>query len=299
MAMEIRDFSFGRNKLKLRVCVAEESGFNVASVIVYGDTEAVVIDTQWTRPNALRVAAEVMDLKRNLTTIYVTHSHPDHYWGTAYIAEQFPGVKCLAPADVCHTINTQFCDKLEHWEEIIGKTRMCYKNVEYQPIEGDTILCDGHEIKIFFNRMGDLRYNTLVWIPSIKTVYGSDIVFNEAHPFTCEVSKKERALWMEDIDFIEALEPDVVIPGHAKPNTPFDYTCIDFMRKYLEDTEWCYDNTETAADFFYEMCKRTPDASLVMLSNDMNASVFKGGREWNWEDSEVASIEETRADDIK
>ena len=92
MSMEIRDFSFGRGKLKVRVCIAEESGFNVASVIVYGDTEAVVIDTQWTRPNALRVAAEVMDLRRDLKAIYVTHAHPDHYWGTAYIAEQFPGV---------------------------------------------------------------------------------------------------------------------------------------------------------------------------------------------------------------
>ena len=100
MSMEIRDFSFGRGKLKVRVCIAEESGFNVASVIVYGDTEAVVIDTQWTRPNALRVAAEVMDLRRDLKAIYVTHAHPDHYWGTAYIAEQFPGVQCLRHADV-------------------------------------------------------------------------------------------------------------------------------------------------------------------------------------------------------
>ena len=289
MSMEIRDFSFERGQLKVKVCIAEESGFNVASVIIYGEKEAIVVDTQWTRPNALRVAAEIMDLKRELTHIYVTHAHPDHYWGTAYIAEQFPGVKCIAPADVCHTINTQFCDKLEHWEDIIGKTRMCYKTVEYQPIEGDTILVDGQEVKIFFNRMGDLRYNTLVWIPSIRVAYGSDILFNEAHPFTCEVN----------IDFIQALNPLVIIPGHAKPNTPFDYTCLDFMRKYLEDTEWCVDNAKTDAEFFYEMCKRTPDASLVMLSNDMNASVFKGGREWNWEDDSVASIEETRADDIQ
>ena len=299
MSMEIRDLSFERGQLKVKVCISEESGFNVASVIIYGEKEAILVDTQWTRPNALRVAAEIMDLQRELTTIYVTHAHPDHYWGTAYIAEQFPEAKCIAPADVANTINHQFADKIEHWEEVIGKTRMCYKTVVYQPIEGDTLLVDGQEVKIFVNRMGDLRYNTLVWVPSIRVVYGSDILFNEAHPFTCEVNDRERELWMEDIDFIEALNPLVIIPGHAKPDTPFDYTCLDFMRKYLEDTRWCLDNTKTAGDFFYEMCKRTPDASLVMFSNDMNASVFLGGREWNWEDDTVASIDETRKEDLK
>jgi hypothetical protein len=34
------------------------------------------------------------------------------------------------------------------------------------------------------------------------------------------------------------------------------------------------------------MCKRFPDANLVMLSNEMNANVFKGGREWNWREEE-------------
>ncbi len=97
MAMEIRDFSFGRGKLKVRVCIAEESGFNVASVIVYGDTEAVVIDTQWTRPNALRVAAEVMDLRRDLKAIYVTHAHPRPLLGHGVHSRAVPRRKVPGP----------------------------------------------------------------------------------------------------------------------------------------------------------------------------------------------------------
>lgn len=291
MSMEIRDISCGEGKLKVRVCFSEEPGFNVASVIVYGEHDAVLIDTQWTKPDALRVAAEIMDLRRELKTIYLTHAHPDHYWGTQYIAEQFDDVEVLAPADVCHTITTQFMDKVEHWTEVVGKTRLCVKEPEnLKPIEGDTIYCEGHEIKIFFKRMGDLRFNSMVWIPELKLVYGSDILFNQAHPFTCEVSKHERELWMEDIDFIESLNPDFIVPGHAKPGMPFDDSNLTFMRKYLNDTEWCLDHTNSAAEFFFEMCRRTPDASLVMLSNEMNSNVFKGGREWNWEDETVEKV---------
>ena len=51
--------------------------------------------------------------------------------------------------------------------------------------------------------MGDMKYNTVVWIPSIKTLYGSDVLFNQAHPFTCEVTAEERQQWIQDIERLE------------------------------------------------------------------------------------------------
>ena len=113
--MEVRTVEHGPGKLGTKVFFSPESGFSVASVIVYGEKEAVLIDTQWTRSNAYRVCAEICELGRELTTIFVTHAHPDHYFGTAYIAEQFPGVKFYAPAETCHFYNTQFYEKIDHW----------------------------------------------------------------------------------------------------------------------------------------------------------------------------------------
>ncbi|MDR0861445.1 MAG: MBL fold metallo-hydrolase [Oscillospiraceae bacterium] len=289
--MEVRNIDFGEGKLKIRVFFAPESGFSVASVIVYGEKEAMLIDTQWTRANAYRVAAEICELGVELKTIFVTHSHPDHYFGTAYIAEQFPGVKCYAPKQTVEFYNTQFYEKIEHWTEVIGKYNVCTKTTELIPLPDDNKLyIEGEEVVIWPERMGDVKYNSLVWIPAIKTAYGSDIIFNQSHPFTCEVSKAERVKWMEDIDFIEALKPDVIIPGHAKPGTLFDYSCLKFMREYLIATEEVLASTKDAGAFFLEMCKRFPDANLVMLSNEMNANVFKGGREWDWreEGDEIA-----------
>jgi glyoxylase-like metal-dependent hydrolase (beta-lactamase superfamily II) len=289
--VEVRNIDFGEGKLKIRVYFAPESGFSVASVIVYGEKDAILIDTQWSRANAYRVAAEICELGKRLDTIFVTHAHPDHYFGTEYIAEQFPGVKCIAPKEACHIINTQFLDKIDHWTEVIGWQNVCTKPAKLEPLPDDNKLyIEGQEIVIYPHCMGDLKYNSLVWIPSIKTAYGSDILFNQAHPFTCEVTREERKKWMEDIDLIESLKPDVIIPGHAKPGTLFDYSCLKFMREYLIATEDCIDNAKDAGEFFLQMCKRFPDANLVMLSNEMNANVFKGGREWSWrEDDEGIS----------
>jgi hypothetical protein len=54
------------------------------------------------------------------------------------------------------------------------------------------------------------------------------------------------------------------------------------MRDYLIATEEELVATKSAGEFFLAMCKRFPNANLVMLSNEMNANVFKGGRDWDW-----------------
>jgi hypothetical protein len=50
--MEIRFNTHGQNSLATKVFFSDESGFEVASVIVTGKTDAVLIDAQWTLSSA-------------------------------------------------------------------------------------------------------------------------------------------------------------------------------------------------------------------------------------------------------
>ena len=84
--MEIRLNASGTNSLATKVCFCDEPGFEVASVIVTGKTDAVLLDAQWTLSNAHRVVAEILETGKNLRTIYLTHAHPDHYFGVGTIA---------------------------------------------------------------------------------------------------------------------------------------------------------------------------------------------------------------------
>ena len=61
----------GEDKLATKIFVSSEDGFNVASVIVMGKKECLLIDTQWTRANAHRVIAEIMETGLELKTIFV------------------------------------------------------------------------------------------------------------------------------------------------------------------------------------------------------------------------------------
>jgi glyoxylase-like metal-dependent hydrolase (beta-lactamase superfamily II) len=282
--MEIRNNPQWPNSLTTRVFFSDEKGFEVASVIVMGKNDAVLIDTQWTLSNAFRVAAEIAETGKQLKTIYVTHAHPDHYFGLGHIAEAFPQARVTALPEDAQIINKQFFGKLEHWENVIGSSNVCRKEVNIEPLAETYLELEGQRLEIIPKIMGDMKYNSAVWIPSIKTIVGSDVLFNQAHPFTCELTGDERQQWIQAIDHLEELEAEIIIPGHQKPGMPFDSSSFDFTRNYLIATEEALAKTHDVAGFYYTMVKKFPDANLF-ISNEMNANVFKGGMDWNWREN--------------
>ena len=282
--MELIVNDHGPDLLTTKTFFSDESGFSVASVILMGKKEAALLDAQWTLSNGHRVAAEILESGKKLTTIYVTHAHPDHYFGLGPIVEAFPEAQVIALPEVAGTINKQMFGKVDHWRDIIGPTNVPTKAVNITPMQRNGFDLEGHDIEIIPKIMGDLKYNTVVWIPSIKTLYGSDVLFNQAHPFTCEITAEERKQWLADIERLEKLGAEVVIPGHQKPGMPLDTSSYKFMKDYLRATEEELANTTDTAAFFYAMALRFPQANLIFLSNEMNAAVFKGNRDWNWRD---------------
>jgi glyoxylase-like metal-dependent hydrolase (beta-lactamase superfamily II) len=279
--MEVRLNTHGRNSLATKVFFSDESGFEVASVIVTGKTDAVLIDAQWTLSNAHRVIAEILETGKYLKTIYITHAHPDHYFGLGTIAEAFPEARVLALPSVARVINKQFFGKIEHWEKVIGVINVPRKTAKIEYLTENYFELEGERIEIIPEVMGDMKYNTVVWIPSIWTLVGSDVLFNQAHPFTCELTAEERQQWIRDIERLEKLDAEVIIPGHQKPGMPFDSSSFDFTRDYLVATEEELARTKDVASFYYTMVKRFPEANLF-ISNEMNANVFKGEMNWNW-----------------
>src|SRR5512139_1542062 len=220
--MEIRLNANAAQPLATKVFFSDEEAFEVASVIVMGKSEAVLIDAQWTLSGAHRLIAEILDTGKRLTTIYLTHAHPDHYFGAGTIAEAFPEARVVAIPSEADIINKQFFGKIEIWEQTIGAHNICRKTVHVESLAEDYLELEGHKLEIISKVMGDMRYNTMVWIPVIKTLYASDVLFNQAHPFTCEITAEERQQWIRDIERIRTMGAEVIIPGHQKPGMPFD-----------------------------------------------------------------------------
>jgi len=284
--MEVRRNTHGPGKLETITCISDDGGFSVASVIVVGEKECVLLDCQWTLSNAHRVTAEILETGRKLTKIFISHAHPDHYFGTEVYQDAFPDAKIYALKEDIDVIVAELSDKIDHWEKVVGKLNCPHKKLNYIPLEGDYIEIEGEKIEIIKKVWGDRKYNTMMWIPTIKTLYGSDVLFNDAHAFTCEITAKGRAKWKEAVKSCADYKADVIIPGHARPGLEFNDSSLQWMIDYIDATEEEIANTNDAATFYYNMEKRFPKAVINGLSNEMNAQVFKGGLEWYFNDPE-------------
>src|SRR5436189_214974 len=106
--------------LSLQVYNADAGSFHVNAVLVSGKTDAVLLDTGFTRADALRIAAMVLESKKTLKTIYISQADPDFYFGSETLKQIFPDVKIVATAPTLKKIQASLQTKLQIWGPRLG-----------------------------------------------------------------------------------------------------------------------------------------------------------------------------------
>ncbi|MGC2384665.1 MAG: MBL fold metallo-hydrolase, partial [Nitrososphaeraceae archaeon] len=72
----------------------------MASTLIYGKRDAVLVDAFMTIKQADDLVKWISASGKNLTTIYITHGHGDHWFGVGTLLERFPNAKAVATPDV-------------------------------------------------------------------------------------------------------------------------------------------------------------------------------------------------------
>src|SRR3989454_8776886 len=79
----------------------------ISSTLISGERDAVLVDTPITVEQALALANWVAARGKNLTTIYATHGHGDHFFGATALLERFPGARFVARPEVIKIMREQ------------------------------------------------------------------------------------------------------------------------------------------------------------------------------------------------
>lgn len=266
------------NNLKLEVFNASENSFGVASVIVSGKTDAVLIDAQFTLEDAEKVAKQIKKSGKKLTTIYISHTDPDFYFGLEVFKKYFPEVTAYASPATVESIKATAQKKLDVWGERLGKA-ITSNIVLPQILKGNSIDLEGQKLEIV--GLEEFPSKTFVWIPSIRAVVGGINVFGTTFNLWMADAQTPaaRKQWINVLDKIEALHPEIVIPAHANSQSPFDISAVKHTQSYILFYEEALKTNKTS-----EALIKTIKAKYPTLTFDtalqIGAKVNTGEMKW-------------------
>jgi glyoxylase-like metal-dependent hydrolase (beta-lactamase superfamily II) len=254
----------------------EKSVFPVSSEIVSGEKEVVLIDAQFQGNDADQLIKKIKATGKTLTTVYISHSDPDFYFGLDKIKAAFPQAKIVATAETIAAIEASKEGKLAYWGPIL-KENAPHSLVVPQPLQGNSFMVDGQKIEV----KGPTTGRTYVWIPALKAVVGGvPVAGNNIHLWVADTqTAQSRADWQQTLESIKALKPEVVVPGHFLPGAPQTLESVTFTQNYLMTLEKALPKAKDSAQLIAAMKKQYPglkDESSLELS----AKVLKG--EMNW-----------------
>src|SRR5687767_15397912 len=95
-------------------------GYDVNSTMIIGERDILLIDPQFSLSEAHKLAAEILESKKRLATIYSTHAHPDHLFGLAVLKQAFPEAKIVALPATVAAAKTGWPARQKFWFPVYG-----------------------------------------------------------------------------------------------------------------------------------------------------------------------------------
>lgn len=218
-------------------------GYSNSGLIVAGD-QSVLVDTLFTlgmTRDMLKAYRDIAPAAGSIDLLVNTHANGDHTFGNQLV----DGARIIASRACAEEMAERppeaFRASLADWRaqgeagaflhEVMG-SRFDFSGVEARlPQETFSGVLElevaGTRIELHEFGPAHTRGDIVVYVPSAKTVFTGDLVFNKVHPI---LWTGPFANWVRACDTILGWDVDVVVPGHGPVTT---LTAVKDMRDYL------------------------------------------------------------------
>jgi glyoxylase-like metal-dependent hydrolase (beta-lactamase superfamily II) len=233
----------------------------ISSTLISGERDAVLVDTPITVEQARALANWVVTSGKNLRTIYATHGHGDHFFGTSTVLERFPGARFVARPDVIKVMRQQASPEslATFWNPRFAGQISSHLAIA-EELAGNVINLEGHDLVSVPLGFTDTASTTCLHIPSIGLIVAGDAAYNGVHLHLSESPDQQRRQeWIAALDKMESLKPRAVIAGHKRVGNDDSPGILGETRQYIRDFERLAMQTTTARELYDQMLKLYPD----------------------------------------
>lgn len=232
----------------------------MASTLIHGMRDAVLVDAFMTVKQANELADWVAKSGKNLTTIYITHGHGDHWFGIGTLLDRFPNARAVATPDVVKVMRQNASpDVLEKVWKAAFPGQIPGRLVIAEELEGNTITLEAHDLVAVDLGHTDTDYTTCLHVPSVGLVVAGDAAYNDVHLYLVESSSKSRQEWIGALDKIDSLRPRTVIASHKRPGSDDNPKIVEETRQYIRDFDRLVGTTATTQELYDKMLEIYPN----------------------------------------
>jgi glyoxylase-like metal-dependent hydrolase (beta-lactamase superfamily II) len=231
----------------------------ISATLISGQHDAVLADPLMTVEQGMAVADWVSTTGKNLTTVYVTHGHGDHWFGLGAVRERFPGVRAVATPGVVERMRKWSApDVMQEFWQARFPGQISDRNPVADPLDGPSFELEGRPLVAVNAGHTDTDDTTVLHVPDIGLVVAGDAAYNDVHQYLAESDSHGRKDWLAALDIVEALDPRAVVAGHKRYGKDDSPRIIDETRQYIRDFDRLDKETATAEELYWQMLAMHP-----------------------------------------
>jgi glyoxylase-like metal-dependent hydrolase (beta-lactamase superfamily II) len=229
------------------------------STLIFGARDAVLVDALMTVREATALADWVALHDHQLTTIYITHGHGDHYLGLSVLLDRFPRARAVATAATVAQMRKNTTSEALNNDRARFPGQLAERIALAEPLDADHIELEGRPLQVMATGHTDTVDTTSLYVPDLGLIVSGDVAYNHCHMYVGPTTADIRAEWIAALDRLAALNSAAVVTGHKDPTQGNPPSVLAESRGYLEYYGQLRERALPDRELFDAMVRRYPD----------------------------------------
>ena len=222
--------------------------------LIVGDDAATLVDTAWDLPLTRQLLADIADrTSAPITTLVLTHGDGDHVNGAQLLPDAEVVASEATAADMQHEdpaglrrskagarlLATMGIGPAQHFGKYLTAMFAPFdlagvkiRTPDRTFAERLDLVVGGRELELIRLGPAHTAGDTIIHVPDVRTVFAGDLLFSGVTPNSWSGSVSG---WRRALAAIDALEPEIVVPGHGPVGDRAALTEFDAYWAWLDE----------------------------------------------------------------